>query len=68
MKRQKRDRTSRAFIKGYQAGLHGKSKSHCPSDTGELRHQWMNGWRQGRSDNWDGFTGVASIHCRPSVP
>jgi ribosome modulation factor len=31
MKRQKRDIDERAFKKGYQAGVSGKSKSLCPT-------------------------------------
>jgi hypothetical protein len=23
---------------------------------------WINGWREGRGDNWDGMTGTAGIH------
>ncbi|MGK0306924.1 MAG: ribosome modulation factor, partial [Gammaproteobacteria bacterium] len=30
MKRQKRDKLSRAHSKGYQAGITGRSKEHCP--------------------------------------
>ena len=44
MKRQKRDQTERAFVKGYQAGIDGRSKSLCPHETGQARQQWLNGW------------------------
>jgi ribosome modulation factor len=30
MKRQKRDKLSRARSKGYQAGITGRSKEYCP--------------------------------------
>ncbi len=62
MKRQKRDLTQRAFKKGYQAGVNGKSKDACPSDQMDIRQQWMSGWREGRNDSWDGYTGVSGIH------
>jgi hypothetical protein len=26
------------------------------------RQAWINGWREGRGDNWDGMTGTAGIH------
>jgi len=27
-----------------------------------VRQAWINGWREGRGDNWDGMTGTAGIH------
>ncbi len=63
MRRQKRTRSNRAFTRGYQAGIHGKSKSLCPFQNGEARQSWLSGWRVGREDNWDGFVGTAGV-CR----
>ena len=56
MKKHKRDASHRAFIKGYQAGFTGKSKSICPhnSDTDNAM-EWQRGWRVGREDHWAGF-------------
>ncbi|ARU57497.1 MAG: ribosome modulation factor [Pseudomonadales bacterium] len=62
MKRQKRDLSQRAYKRGYTAGVRGKSKDFCPTEHPDLRQQWMNGWRDGRSDNWDGIKGVSGIH------
>lgn len=63
MKRQKRDMAERAFTKGYQAGSHGRHKDNCPhQEAGDIRQQWMTGWREGRTDQWDGYTGVSGIH------
>ncbi len=62
MKRQKRDKMERAFQKGYMAGVEGKSKEQCPKEAGPEHQQWINGWREGRSDHWDGYTGVSGIH------
>jgi ribosome modulation factor len=62
MKRQKRDPLGRAYQKGYMAGLEGRSKSLCPEGKPEIHQEWMNGWREVRSDQWDGFTGVRGIH------
>ncbi|MDB3989471.1 ribosome modulation factor, partial [Pseudomonadales bacterium] len=56
MRRQKRDKNQRAFVRGYQVGCHGKSKELCPFQAGETRQTWISGWRNGREDNWDGFT------------
>lgn len=61
MKRQKRDQTERAFVKGYQAGIDGRSKSLCPHDTGQARQQWLNGWRESRIDQWDGYSRLAQV-------
>jgi ribosome modulation factor len=61
MKRQKRDQTERAFVKGYQAGIDGRSKSLCPHETGQVRHQWLNGWRESRMDQWDGYNRLAQV-------
>ncbi len=55
MKRQKRDPIERAFERGYQIGLAGKSKSLCPTETGPSHQEWLNGWRQGRDDYWGGM-------------
>lgn len=62
MKRHKRDRTNRAYSKGYMAGLDGRSQDNCPFDALEARTNWMAGWREGRTDHINGYTGVASIH------
>lgn len=67
MKRHKRDLTARAFNKGYRVGLLGKSLNLCPTTTSDNRHQWLMGWRQGRSDYWDGYQGISSLHCAPHV-
>lgn len=61
MRRQKRDPNERAFQKGYRAGVSGRTKDGCPHDEGEIRQQWMTGWREGRTDQWDGYTGVSGI-------
>ena len=56
MKRQKRDSSHRAFIKGYQAGSHGRNKTLCPhAEETTLAQDWCNGWREGREDNWSGY-------------
>ena len=62
MRRQKRDKMERAFQRGYIAGVEGKSKDRCPKGYGPEHQQWMNGWRVGRYDHWDGLTGVRGIH------
>ena len=62
MRRQKRDMNERAFQRGYQAGVAGKSQDSCPHENENSRQEWVNGWREGRVDNWEGFTGVAGVH------
>lgn len=62
MKRQKRDLIERAYDKGYRAGISGRAKDACPHDNGDVRQQWLSGWREGRTDQWDGLTGVSGIH------
>ena len=62
MRRQKRDMAERAFLKGYQAGVGGRSRESCPLSHFALRQEWLNGWREGRSDRWDGHVGVSGIH------
>ncbi|MEM1111178.1 MAG: ribosome modulation factor [Pseudomonadota bacterium] len=62
MRRQKRDMNGRAFDRGYQAGLAGRSNEHCPHNAGDHRDNWLSGWREGRSDHWDGLTGVSGVH------
>ena len=48
MKKQKRDRTSTLFNRGFMAGINGRSREECPVETVELRSHWMSGWREGR--------------------
>jgi len=48
MKRQKRDRMTRAQTRGYQAGLDGKSREACPYSALDIREHWMGGWREAR--------------------
>ncbi len=56
MKRHKRDSSQRAFIKGYQAGFSGKNNSACPHQSHtDSAHQWYEGWREGREDQWLGY-------------
>lgn len=62
MRRLKRDKSERAFQKGYLAGVSGKSKDMCPKEAGSIHQQWVNGWREGRIDNWEGKTGVSGVH------
>jgi len=62
MKRLKRDPLERAFVRGYQFGLHGKSRELCPFTLADVRQAWLNGWREGRSDQWDGLKGAAAVH------
>ena len=62
MKRQKRNQPERAFNRGYQAGADGRSRNLCPHDTGETRQNWLNGWREGREDHWNGYNRCAQAH------
>ncbi|GAA5523470.1 ribosome modulation factor [Microbulbifer aestuariivivens] len=59
MKRQKRNQWERAFCKGYQAASENKAQNLCPYVDGPLHQEWMNGWREGREDYWNGFKASA---------
>lgn len=61
MRRLKRDPLERAFTRGYQHGISGRSRDLCPFTNANMRQSWLNGWREGRGDNWDGLTGTASL-------
>ena len=61
MKKHKRDKEDRAFARGYQIGRSGKSKELNPYSKTNIRQSWFSGWRQGREDHWDGYTGVAGV-------
>ena len=67
MKKQKRDRSSSLFNRGFQAGLIGKSQHECPVQLTELRSHWMSGWREGREAHWSGMSGVSAIQSNPSL-
>ena len=62
MKRSKRNRIKRAFEKGYQLGLAGRSKENCPFLTGVARVKWLEGWREGRSDWREGLTDALTCY------
>ena len=55
MKRQKRDRQDRAFSRGYQAGLAGRSKEMCPYSNSEVKSEWLGGWREAITDKQQGL-------------
>ncbi|WP_373691312.1 ribosome modulation factor [Endozoicomonas sp. YOMI1] len=62
LKRLKRDKSDRAFNKGYQVGLSGRSRDICPHQETDLRQSWLSGWREGRVDHWEGKTGISGLH------
>ena len=62
MRRSKRNRIKRAFEKGYQLGLAGRSKENCPFLTGLARVKWLEGWREGRSDWREGLTDALTCY------
>lgn len=55
MKRQKRDKLSRAFSNGYQAGLSGRARENCPYQNSDARSEWMGGWREAMTDRSAGL-------------
>jgi ribosome modulation factor len=67
MRRQKRDMNSRAYDKGYQMGVTGRSSDLCPHEDEEHRQHWLSGWREGRCDQWDGLTGISGFHKTRAV-
>lgn len=59
MKKQKRNLQNRAYIRGYRAGMAGKSKALSSQCQLRSRPEWLAGWREGREDMWDGLNPVA---------
>jgi ribosome modulation factor len=57
MKRQKRDKLTRAHSKGYQAGISGRSKEICPFQATVARSEWLGGWREALTDRQAGLVG-----------
>ncbi|MGV6806810.1 MAG: ribosome modulation factor [bacterium] len=56
MRRQKRDISHRAYIKGYQAGFNGRTRESCPHAENTISQiNWLNGWREGREDKRLGY-------------
>ncbi|WP_448211721.1 ribosome modulation factor [Colwellia sp. MEBiC06753] len=55
MKRQKRDRQDRAYSRGYQAGVSGRSKELCPYQGVEAKSEWLGGWREAIADKQQGL-------------
>ena len=61
MRRLKRDPLERAFLRGYQNGVHGKSRELCPFTLPSVRQAWINGWREGPGATWHGMPGPPGI-------
>jgi ribosome modulation factor len=55
MKRQKRDRLSRAHSKGFTAGTLGRSYEACPFQQLDTREEWLCGWREAREKIAHGY-------------
>ena len=64
-KRSKRDRSSRAWQKGYQAGLIGRSFEKCPHQENAARQSWLDGWPVGHQDHSEGAMAIGGLHTRP---
>lgn len=62
MKRQKRDRSERAYQRGYLAGLEGRNRDLCPHHQFELHDRWLAGWREGRYADWDGHARLSAAY------
>lgn len=62
MRRPKRDMVKRAFERGYQFGLSGRSREDCPHRGGPHQISWLQGWREGRIDKWNGLNGITGCH------
>ena len=65
MRRQKRDMNARAYDRGYQAGVSGRSSDSCPHSNEQQRINWITGWRDGHSDQQEGLIGVSGVHRTP---
>ena len=57
MHRSKRDPSTKAYAKGYNAGLTGRSRDNCPygeaSNTSQdIRQNWLSGWREAKTAQW----------------
>jgi ribosome modulation factor len=68
MKKQKRNLQHRAYIRGYRAGMAGRSKGLSDQCHGNSRPDWLAGWREGRVDMWDGLTPVEGTFKTVSSP
>ena len=55
MKRQKRDKMTRAHTKGFAAGVSGKSSECCPFSASEIKEQWLGGWREAKEELGKGY-------------
>lgn len=55
MKRQKRNKLTRAHNKGFAAGIKGKSSDNCPFNSCDIREYWLSGWREARTALSNGY-------------
>ena len=61
MKSPKRNPEKRAHVHCYNTGLNFKSKDLCPYSAREKRHNWLQGWSEGRQDNRDDLAGISAV-------
>ena len=61
MKKHKRNKKERAYSKGYQNGIYGKSNENCPHYQPETRFAWLNGWRDGWADRSEGYRPIPGL-------
>ena len=55
MKRQKRNRLTRAHSRGFHAAIMGKTRSDCPFEKIDFKEEWLSGWREARSAIASGY-------------
>jgi len=55
MKRQKRNRLTRAQSRGYHAATIGRSSNDCPFTKLDFREKWLCGWREARAVMSSGY-------------
>lgn len=61
MKRYSRNKVCRAYSKGYQKGLLGRSNESCPHFEKNKRQAWLAGWRDGWADHIEGYREIPGI-------
>ena len=56
MKRQKRNRLSRAHSRGFHAATIGRTTDDCPFSKLDFREEWLSGWREARTEMSAGYS------------
>jgi ribosome modulation factor len=62
MRTQKRTMQTRAWHRGYRAGVRGRPRTHCPVGALKTQTLWLEGWLSGAEERANGTLALFGLH------